>query len=699
MMKRNAICFLFAALSHFLFCGGSSEQGNSFHITGQVTTTEGTRTCQLALVPGDFNPITDNDDKIIYTESDCDGNYFFEDIQTGEYYLNAREPESDQRLLRGPITVQEQNIPLGTDTVLPTSYIIADIAPDSPDTIIGFYIKGTTQFVSNVNNHHTLAIPAVPSGTVDIVSVVKTADSPQPVARPYLDNVVVNAADTIGVTYNNRPPVITAMPSQFISNDKNGNAFSDTIHATDPENDPLSYTIVNGPEGLSINESNGAISWQVPLNNATVETFAITVKVADDNGAFTTGTLNIISEPAETVTPTPVFAYGDSMLYTNDPVGSYHLEEIFCSEQPTRYRFEFGNSFRILDTSDWSSIDSITFKWDPESYKNSVRAQAYCSDYSSPSEWTSNFYVWIDTPEVVSHPLIEGSNICVVNTIYSYLPISVECIDDSTYFTIVWGDGDTLHYTPDYSTDTTQMVSHIWNDTGTYTVSIAVACREYPQLSDYSNSLTVTVVADSSMLPLQIKTLKPPFVSSESIEVFDTVFLSADTTICENGLYQFFYNDSAISNKSNLGTEMYIPTVPGIHQFTYAVWCEDTVDYCCYSEPSAVSVKALPDTCALIVEVFTDSINIADEYIIEAAAKRENCQPAITTCNYRYMLNYTYNNVSHADTTEWMLNSDNKFVVPAEPGISVKVSAQSRCGADDLLIYESDWSSVNIAFP
>jgi hypothetical protein len=64
-----------------------------------------------------------------------------------------------------------------------------------------------------------------------------------------------------------------------------GSVISLSAHATDPENDPLTYAAAGLPPGLSINASSGLISGTISGTAAAGSPYAVSVTVSDDNGA------------------------------------------------------------------------------------------------------------------------------------------------------------------------------------------------------------------------------------------------------------------------------------------------------------------------------------------------------------------------------------------------------------------------------
>lgn len=100
---------------------------------------------------------------------------------------------------------------------------------------------------------------------------------------------------------DNRAPVITSVPLQRIPP---GVPYTYRIIATDVDNDPLSYSLEQGPAGMVMSADTGVLNWVDPVGGAhTVE-----VRVADPQGAYAsqTYTLHVSSNAAPVINSTPV---------------------------------------------------------------------------------------------------------------------------------------------------------------------------------------------------------------------------------------------------------------------------------------------------------------------------------------------------------------------------------------------------------
>ena len=83
-------------------------------------------------------------------------------------------------------------------------------------------------------------------------------------------------------TIPNSPPVIETTPHGTI----NGNSFNYKVKATDLDDDILTFTIQNAPEGMKINPETGEINWEYGIDDAGEYKIGIVVSDGDGGQAF-----------------------------------------------------------------------------------------------------------------------------------------------------------------------------------------------------------------------------------------------------------------------------------------------------------------------------------------------------------------------------------------------------------------------------
>ena len=108
-----------------------------------------------------------------------------------------------------------------------------------------------------------------------------------PVAFEFVGSDVAGYSGSAAVTIPVNAPPIMFTPT--VSSVMAGQPLSGSVRGTDPEGDPITYVLVAGPPGLTINASTGAWSW----TPSSAGTFGVTVMPVDSFGNGTPVSFNI----------------------------------------------------------------------------------------------------------------------------------------------------------------------------------------------------------------------------------------------------------------------------------------------------------------------------------------------------------------------------------------------------------------------
>ena len=84
----------------------------------------------------------------------------------------------------------------------------------------------------------------------------------------------------------NMPPMF----SKEIPHTFDGDLFVQNLSATDPDGDPITYSLKTGPEGMTVDQATGRVSWTVPPGF--LGPVSYTVGASDNSGGETTQTIN-----------------------------------------------------------------------------------------------------------------------------------------------------------------------------------------------------------------------------------------------------------------------------------------------------------------------------------------------------------------------------------------------------------------------
>ncbi|MBE9078258.1 putative Ig domain-containing protein [Romeria aff. gracilis LEGE 07310] len=153
---------------------------------------------------------------------------------------------------------------------------------------------------------------------------------------------------TLKVTGTNTPPAILSTP---ITRAAQGQAYSYTVVATDPENDPIAFSLGRRPEGMTIG-SDGIIRWtpkSTQLGAQLVEVLATDSQGGTTTQRFTVEVGTAAINHAPTITSTPVFL----AMPTQGYVYQVQATDIDAGDMLT---------YQLLDGPTGMTIDAATGK-------------------------------------------------------------------------------------------------------------------------------------------------------------------------------------------------------------------------------------------------------------------------------------------------------------------------------------------------
>jgi hypothetical protein len=143
---------------------------------------------------------------------------------------------------------------------------------DSVRVIYEWFINGEQE----VENTDTITIDGTSIKRGDRVSVKLTPSDGDGKGNPITLHTIVA---------NSPPHIMPDIPANF-----KGSVYNSKVKAQDPDNDPLTFTLKHGPEGMTIDPQSGLITWEVSeKDNGKHHT---TISVNDGQGGETLVTLN-----------------------------------------------------------------------------------------------------------------------------------------------------------------------------------------------------------------------------------------------------------------------------------------------------------------------------------------------------------------------------------------------------------------------
>ena len=157
----------------------------------------------------------------------------------------------------------------------------ADLASTDEDELCSYSFSGIYPDWMSINSSSGLI-----SGTPDNAAVGTSLFTIR------IDDGNGGSADqtyTIHVANINDPPVITSAPVTVANEDE---SYVYNLSAMDPDGDPLTYSLINKPAGMTIDAGSGTIHW-TPDNNFSGLLVTVKAGVADTSGAAVEQSWNI----------------------------------------------------------------------------------------------------------------------------------------------------------------------------------------------------------------------------------------------------------------------------------------------------------------------------------------------------------------------------------------------------------------------
>ncbi|MCL2873131.1 MAG: putative Ig domain-containing protein, partial [Betaproteobacteria bacterium] len=263
----------------------------------------------------------------------------------------------------------------------------------------------------------------------------------------------------------NSPPRITSQP---IYHGKPGEEYQYNVVAYDANSDPLTYSLIEGPTGMTIS-STGVVDWLNPITGS----YTVTIKVNDTHGAFVTQsyTLQIaVNSPPEINSTAP----------TSAAVGVLYSYQVVAIDPDGDFL-----TYQLVTRPTGMTINSTTglIEWTP-TYTGNNNVTVRVSDGQATAEQSYTLAVSaappINTPpNITSTPVTDGTE----GVAYSYQVVATD------------SNGDTLTYSftgapIGMSIDNTGLITWASPIAGSYDITVHVS--DGKATTDQSYTLTVS---------------------------------------------------------------------------------------------------------------------------------------------------------------------------------------------------------------
>ena len=219
------------------------------------------------------------------------------------YLMFSRSSTSEQKAISGSVQDQ-QNVsgPAGESLSLEDRLSMLNKAKlqlesvDNKDIVRVLIEKSTGTSGENISHKYEWSINGQPAGNgSDSVSGFKRGDKVAVKITPF-DGEKPGRSRTLTVEVQNSTPKV----SESKEPKYDGKTFAAQVNASDPDGDTLSYELLSGPEGMTIDRNSGMVNW--PVKENTVGDYPVKVKITDGHGGEITYQLTA-TIPKETPPP------------------------------------------------------------------------------------------------------------------------------------------------------------------------------------------------------------------------------------------------------------------------------------------------------------------------------------------------------------------------------------------------------------
>ncbi len=302
----------------------------------------------------------------------------------------------------------------------------------------------------------------------------------------------------VNVLSVNRPPGITSAPPTFAIATK---PYSYAVTATDPDGDPLTYSLVNGSVGMVVNPVSGLLTW-TPTSGE-IGSNTVIIRATDSHGAFGQQTYSVIVSASPnnrppTITSTPPFVAEPTKTYT------YAIIAVDPDRDVLHYA--------LLTAPPGMTIDTKTglVTWTPTAAQVGTFTVSLAAIDTSDAQMTQSFHV----VSKVNHPptITSQPNLTATATgTYQYTLTATDPDNDPL----------AIHLDIVPSGMTVDVLGNItWSpliaDIGAHPVQLTVFD---PHGASATQSFTVTVSADNVAPKIQILVDRSPVNINEVVNI------------------------------------------------------------------------------------------------------------------------------------------------------------------------------------
>lgn len=224
--------------------------------------------------------------------------------------------------------------------------------------------------------------------------------------------------DDVALYVANNTPSIDSTP---ITTAAVNTLYTDTVIASDVDGDAITYSLVNFPDGMVIDEDTGVITWTPEIEG----TFDVTVQATDTCGEFSTLSYSITvttggANTGPVITSTPITDATVGIAY------NYDVDATDADNDALDYSLQIAPAGMTID----NLIGVIS--WTPTSAQVGINAVVILVDDSNGGTTTQSFDVTVIEPDLTAPTITITSPADGVNTNQTSITVTGSLDEDAT---------------------------------------------------------------------------------------------------------------------------------------------------------------------------------------------------------------------------------------------------------------------------
>lgn len=485
---------LVACITLLTSCGGTSETGNArlSSISGAlVQDAQPVAGANVIIVAHDYTPGTDSSKSVFISSTDKNGNYHFENVPHGSYYVNGNS--GIYRSFSGPYIIDEPEKDIATDTLKQPARL--SIVVQDTQTISFVYIRGTTELIPVINQN--VIIENAPVGNLSLIggkfdkpvsTTIKTTFQSSRILtlKTYPDSnatVAFRGKDQIFITN------FFSLTDTLLLD---GSLYEQVLEIDDFATGNYQFELLTAPSGMVIDPDSGIITWMLDTSIAPA-TYRVSVKVTKVSATMSDTASWDLAVRKQVDVATGPFLYGSDSGITGQEI-TFFGDSSLSPNVKYRFFWDDGSSSEELTfpsaSHHWVTSDTynvyfmaITGEEQIDTIRSNVHQIIISGDTRNPGRILAQIST---SPDSIVRP----TTLKLFQPVWVHIDIADSACGTMPYAGIIWGDTTTSNYLQ------VNTFSHSYRTPGIYYLQAVTGCQRWQLDTATSFNIDSVIVLD-----------------------------------------------------------------------------------------------------------------------------------------------------------------------------------------------------------